>query len=134
MTNKQRVHAALEGRPVDRCPVTSLYCQLYHLDHFAEASMKGYVNDTAEIARRIGDRMALFSNIDPVGVLQNGTDALLEAEIRRQVQAGRHARGFILNTASPITPATPLARVRRFVELGRQIGSDDRQAVTKNST
>jgi hypothetical protein len=84
-----------------------------------EASMKGFVNDTAEIARRIGDRMALFSNIDPVEVLQNGMDADLEAEIERQVAAGRAARGFILSTASPITPSTPLARVQRFLELGR---------------
>ena len=76
-------------------------------------------NDTAEIARRIGDRMTLFSNIDPVAVLQDGTDAALEAEIRRQVAAGRAARGFILSTASPITPSTPLARVQRFLELGR---------------
>lgn len=36
MTHKQRIHAALEGKPVDRCPVTSLYNQLYHLDHFEE--------------------------------------------------------------------------------------------------
>lgn len=88
-----------------------------------EASMKGYVNDTAEIARRIGDRMTLFSNIDPVGILQNGSDEALEAEIRKQFEAGRRARGFILSTASPITPQTPLARVRRFIELSRQIGS-----------
>jgi uroporphyrinogen decarboxylase len=85
-----------------------------------EASMKGFVNDTAEIARRIGDRVTLFANIDPVGILQNGADADLAAEIRRQVQAGRAARGFIISTASPITPATPLARVRRFLELGRE--------------
>jgi len=86
-----------------------------------EASMKGFVNDTAAIARRIGDRMTLFSNIDPVAVLQNGTDAELEAEIARQVAAGRAARGFILSTASPITPSTPLARVQRFLELGKGI-------------
>lgn len=85
-----------------------------------EASMKGFVNDTAEIARRIGDRVTLFSNIDPVKVLQNGCDEELEAEIRRQVAAGRRARGFILSTASPITPSTPLSRVQRFLELGRQ--------------
>jgi len=84
-----------------------------------EASMKGFVNDTAEIARRIGDRMTLFSNIDPVAVLQNGTDAELAVEINRQMEAGRLARGFILSTASPITPATPLTRVQRFLEMGR---------------
>jgi hypothetical protein len=88
-----------------------------------EASMKGFVNDTAEIARRVGDRLTLFSNLDPVSVLQNGTDAELAAEITRQMEAARAARGFILSTASPITPATPLARVQRFLELGRQLGA-----------
>jgi hypothetical protein len=36
MTGKERVHAALEGRPVDRPPATSLYNYLYHCDHFSE--------------------------------------------------------------------------------------------------
>lgn len=87
-----------------------------------EASMKGYVNDAAEIARRIGDRMTLFSNIHPVGVLQNGSEEELAVEIQRQVQAGARARGFIISTASPITPATPVARVQRFLKLGREYG------------
>lgn len=84
-----------------------------------ETSMKGYVNDIAEIAGVIGDRVSLFGNIDPVGVLQNGTDAQLEAEVNRQALAGRAARGFIMCTGSPITPGTPLARVRRFIEFGQ---------------
>ncbi len=88
-----------------------------------EASMKGYTNDIAEVARRIGDQMTLFSNIDPVAVLQNGTEAELAGEIARQVEAGRRARGFLLSTASPITPSTPLARVRRFIELARIAGA-----------
>ena len=87
-----------------------------------ECRMKGYVNDVAEIARRIGDRITVFGNLDPVSVLQDGTDANLEAEIKRQVEAGGRARGFILSTSSPITPATPLARVQRFLELGRRAG------------
>lgn len=98
-----------------------------------EASMKNFVNDTAEIAPRIGDRMTLFSNIDPVAVLQNGTDADLEIEIRRQVAAGQRARGFILSTASPITPSTPLARVRKFLELGRQIGAQAHFGLDRSS-
>ena len=84
-----------------------------------ETSMKGYVNDIGEIARAIGDRVSLFGNIDPVGVLQKGTGAQLEAEVHRQAAAGRAARGFIMCTGSPITPATPVARVRRFIELGQ---------------
>lgn len=80
-----------------------------------ETSMKGYVNDMAQIAEAIGGRVSLFGNIDPVGVLQDGTDAELDAEIARQAAAGRKARGFIMCTGSPITPHTPLARVQRFI-------------------
>lgn len=87
-----------------------------------ECSMKGYVNDLERIAEAIGDRISLFGNVDPVGVLQNGTDEELEAEMRRQARAGRKARGYLACTGSPITPATPLARVRRFLELGRTLG------------
>ncbi len=36
MNAKERIHAALAGQAVDRMPVTVLYNQLYHLDHFAE--------------------------------------------------------------------------------------------------
>jgi hypothetical protein len=89
-------------------------------DGFAmETTMKGYVNDINAIAEAVGDRVSIFGNLDPIGVLQNGGDRLLEAEVRRQAQAGRKARGFIMCTGSPVTPLTPLARVQRFIELGR---------------
>lgn len=90
-------------------------------DGFAmETAMKGYVNDIGQIAEQIGRRVTLFGNIDPIGVLQNGSDWLLKQEVERQHAAGAKARGFILCTGSPITPQTPLARVRRFLELGRR--------------
>ncbi len=89
-------------------------------DGFAmETSMKGYVNDLSAIADAIGDRVTLFGNVDPIGVLQNGGDLALEAEVARQAAAGRKARGFVMCTGSPITPSTPLSRVQRFLGLGR---------------
>jgi uroporphyrinogen-III decarboxylase len=91
-----------------------------------ECSMKGYVNDIDAIARRIGDRVSLFANIDPVGVIEQGSDAALEGEVARQVRAGRHARGFLLSPASPITPATSLGRVRRFLDLAKSAGASPR--------
>jgi hypothetical protein len=87
-----------------------------------ECSMKGYVNDITEAARRIGKRMTLFSNIDPVKCIQKASDKELDAEIRRQVEAGRNARGMVLSPASPITPATTVARMRRFIERSRALG------------
>jgi uroporphyrinogen-III decarboxylase len=104
------------------------------LDHIAslgadglsvECSMKGYVNDIDAIARRIGGRVSLFANIDPVGVIEQGTDAALEGEVKRQVQAGRRARGFLVSPASPITPATPLRRVRRFIDVATAVGGPE---------
>jgi len=86
-----------------------------------ETSMKGYVNDIDEIARKIGRRVSLFGNVDPVNVLQKGSDAQLEAEMNRQAEAGKGAQGFIMCTGSPITPATPLERVRRFIELAQKM-------------
>lgn len=84
-----------------------------------ETSMKNYINNIAEIAVRIGKDITLFGNVDPIGILQDGSDEQLETEIQRQVNAGKQARGFILSTGSPITPATPLTRVRHFIDLGR---------------
>lgn len=83
-----------------------------------EASMKGYTNDLPDIAKRLGKRVAVLGNVDPLGTLEKGTDAELEAELARQAKAREFARGYIASTGSPITPRTTLARVRRFIELG----------------
>lgn len=86
-----------------------------------EATMKNYVNDIQAISRQVGGRISLFGNIDPVGVLQNGTDGQLSEEINRQAAAAQYARGFIMCTGSPVTPGTPLKRVRLFLELSQRI-------------
>jgi uroporphyrinogen decarboxylase len=91
-----------------------------------ECSMKGYVNDIEKTVEAIGDRVTLFSNIDPVGVVQNGSREELEAEIRRQCAAGRKGRGFVVSPASPITPATPLKRIQEFISLARHAGATGR--------
>jgi uroporphyrinogen decarboxylase len=88
-----------------------------------ETSMKNYVNDIGQIAQSIGRRVSLFGNVDPVGMLERAGDEELEAEMRRQARGGARARGYIACTGSPITPATPLSRVRRFLELGAADGS-----------
>jgi hypothetical protein len=88
-----------------------------------ETSMKGFINDIGATVHQIGHQVTLYSNIDPITVVQDGTDAALEAEIKRQIAAGRQGRGFILSTASPITPSTPLSRVQRFLELSYRLGA-----------
>jgi uroporphyrinogen-III decarboxylase len=87
-----------------------------------EASMKGFRNDIGAIASQVGSAMTLFGNIDPIAVLQNGSDSELDAEMRRQAIACETARGFIMSTGSPITPSTPLERVQRFLREGSRAG------------
>jgi len=87
-----------------------------------ETSMKGYVNDIVEFAEKIGGRITLFGNVNPVNCLEKATDEELEQEVKRQIAAGRKARGFVVCTGSPITPKTSLPRVQYFIELARKYG------------
>jgi uroporphyrinogen decarboxylase len=84
-----------------------------------ETSMKNYINDIDYIAEKIGNHVTLFGNIDPVGILQNGADEELEAEITRQANAGKKCRGFIMCSGSPITPFTSLERVQKFIKISK---------------
>ncbi|MCS7221983.1 MAG: hypothetical protein N0A15_11975 [Anaerolineae bacterium] len=88
-----------------------------------ETSMKSYVNNLAEIAAKVGDSICLWGNIDPIGVVQNGTDEDLRRAIVEQVAIGKRVGRFIISTGSPITPLTPLPRIRRFIDLAHELGA-----------
>ena len=92
-----------------------------------ETSMKSYTNDLGAISDQIGDRMCLWGNLDPVGVVQRGTDEELRQAIAEQVAIGRRTGRFIVSTGSPITPETPLSRIRHFIDLGRELSTFDRR-------
>ena len=87
-----------------------------------ETSMKSYTNDLGAISDQVGDRMCLWGNLDPVGVVQRGTDEELRQAIAEQVAIGQRTGRFIVSTGSPITPETPLSRIRQFIDLGQELG------------
>lgn len=74
MTSKQRVHAALEGRPVDRMPVGVMYRYLYERDHFAELTgrpqwhmhkwLHASPEEYAEVSRAMAERVP-FDILNP---------------------------------------------------------------------
>ena len=83
-----------------------------------EESKKHFVVDIADVTDRVGGRMALFGNIDAIGLMERSSDAEHEAEIARQAEAGiRNRRRFVMCVGSPITPRTPLKRVRDYCDL-----------------
>ncbi len=80
-------------------------------------SKKHFTIDIADVADLVGGRMALFGNLDAIGLMESGTDADLECEIARQSEARiRNRRRFVMCVGSPITPRTPLTRVRAYCD------------------
>lgn len=85
-----------------------------------EDSKKGFEIDIAWINDVAGGRVCIFGNLDAIRILQNGTSAELRREIRRQITIGRKYGKFVMSLGSPVTPKTPISRVREYVEIARQ--------------
>lgn len=89
-----------------------------------EESKKNFRTEIEEIVEQVQGRCTLLGNLDAVGVLQNGSEERLRAEIRRHVEAGRrNGSRFILSLGSPVTPDTPVERVRLYCDLAHELGS-----------
>ncbi len=83
-----------------------------------EEGKKGFEIPIEQVVERVGGRTCVLGNIDSIGILQDGTDEDLEREVRRQLAAGRAKQGrFIASLGSPVTPGTPVSRVRRYCGL-----------------
>jgi uroporphyrinogen-III decarboxylase len=87
-----------------------------------EESKKGFVIDIEDAVTRVAGRCTVLGNLDAIGILQNGSDDWLRAEISRQLAAGRrNGSRFIMSLGSPVTPETPVERVRLYCDLVRQL-------------
>ena len=88
-----------------------------------EEGKKGFVIDIAEVAERVQGRCTLLGNLDAINLLPNASEAELRAEIVRQIAAGRRNGGrFIMSLGSPVTPGTPVERVRLYCKMVREMG------------
>jgi uroporphyrinogen-III decarboxylase len=88
-----------------------------------EESKKGFWIDIDEVVERVQGRCAVLGNLDAIGILQDADDAALQAEIKRQLAAGRrNGSRFVMSIGSPVTPGTPTSRVRRYCDLAHALG------------
>jgi uroporphyrinogen decarboxylase-like protein len=88
-----------------------------------EESRKNFKVNIAQVRAQAGDGLALFGNIDAYGIMEVGSDEVLDAEISRQIREGSTRDGaFLMSTGSPITPDTSSARVKRFIQRTREFG------------
>lgn len=109
------------GNPMDRLDLL--------LDSGADAlsfeeSKKGFRIDLEEIAGRVDGRCVLLGNLDSIGILQNGPEVQLRRGIERQMAARARNHGrFVMSLGSPVTPATPVERVRHYYALATAAGT-----------
>jgi len=76
----------------------------------------------ADAKKRVGARMFIKGNIDPVHVLLSGSVESVEREVRRCIAAGKPGGGYILSTACSIAPHTPRENVQVLVPLAEELG------------
>ena len=90
-----------------------------------EESKKGFTIDIEDVVERVAGRCTVLGNLDAIGVLQDGSEEELKAEIRRQIRAGRrNGSRFVMSLGSPVTPSTPVSRVRRYCDLVHELGAE----------
>lgn len=92
-----------------------------------EEGKKGFEIDIEDVVDRVQGRCTLLGNLDAIGVLQDATDDRLRSEVLRQITAGRMNGGrFIMSLGSPVTPGTPVSRVRLYCDLAHELGAGER--------
>jgi hypothetical protein len=72
--------------------------------------------------RRVGGRIFIKGNVDPVHVLLAGDRRTVRADARRRVETGRPGGRYILSTACSIAPRTPRDNVVLLAEVAEEHG------------
>jgi len=89
-----------------------------------EESKKGFSIDIEQVVERVRGRCVVLGNLDAIGLLPNCSEAALEAEVARQIAAGRrNGSRFIMSLGSPVTPGTSVEKVRLYCDLVHELGS-----------
>lgn len=78
--------------------------------------------DLEDAKRRVGGRIFIKGNIDPVHVLLAADRETVRADARRRIETGRPGGRYILSTACSIAPATPRENVAVLAEVAEECG------------
>jgi uroporphyrinogen decarboxylase len=77
--------------------------------------------DLADAARRVGSRVSLQGNLDPCALAAPAEE--VARRVRALAEAGRSARGHVLNLGHGVLPETPVEGVRAFTAAARSLGA-----------
>jgi len=75
-----------------------------------------YKVDLARVREVFGDRLAFAGNINPAGILVNGTPDEVAAAARECIAKSGGRGNFIMMPGCDLSPAVPLANIRAMIE------------------
>jgi uroporphyrinogen decarboxylase len=81
-----------------------------------------YKTDAVKAKQTAGKRHVLFGNIDPSGVLAQGTVEQVREATRQLISVWKPGGRFILNAGCAIPPTTPPENVRAMIETAKELG------------
>ncbi len=84
-----------------------------------------YQHDLAFYKEKTGGRVCLQGNIEPVGVLLQGTAEQVRAACRQAIEQSRPGSYFILSSGCEVPRDTPLENLRAMIEAAREYGRYD---------
>lgn len=76
----------------------------------------------AEAKKRVGEKVFIKGNIDPVNVLLLGTLETIKEDAKHRIEAGKPGGGFILSTACSIAPHTKKENIQILAKAAEEEG------------
>jgi uroporphyrinogen decarboxylase len=119
------LHRVFEALPAERPPVILFARGAAHLiEELAElgpdvVSLDWRI-DLAEAVQRIGTKVSLQGNLDPAALF--APPPRVRREVAALIEAGRKARGHVLNLGHGVHRLTPVEGVAAFVDTARDAG------------
>jgi uroporphyrinogen-III decarboxylase len=88
-----------------------------------DAYQAGPETDLGEVREVVGERLALFGNIDPVYTLPSGTPKEVEDACKQAIKKGGLEGGFVLSTGGgPPRSGAPLRNVEAMIRAAEKYG------------
>jgi uroporphyrinogen-III decarboxylase len=84
-----------------------------------------YKTDAVKAKQTAGARHVLFGNVDPSGVLAQGTVEQVREATRKLISIWKPGGRFILNAGCAIPQTAPPENIRAFVQMAQECGTYD---------